>query len=129
MRMPLTQTDHVTRARGGGGGCAALWGCHEAGRTDGERMAVSNVGGLPQHRQSGGDRGEGGCGMRMPLTPTDHVPRARGGETALSPERRCGSPFAAAKEGVRGGAMGSPTLAGYHNIVRAVETAAKAGAA
>jgi hypothetical protein len=35
---------------------------------------------------------------------------ARGGETALSPERKSESPAAAAKEGVRGGTMGSPTL-------------------
>jgi hypothetical protein len=62
----------------------------------------------------------------MPLTPMDHVPCARGGETAFSPERRCGSPLAAAKEGVRGGTMGSPTLTGYHNIVRAVEAVARA---
>jgi hypothetical protein len=34
---------------------------------------------------------------------------ARGGETALSPERMRGSSRAAKKEGVRGGTMGSPT--------------------
>jgi aerobic-type carbon monoxide dehydrogenase small subunit (CoxS/CutS family) len=37
-----------------------------------------------------------------------------------------------AKEGARGGTMGSPTLnrcrcTGYHNIVRAVQAAAEAG--
>jgi hypothetical protein len=34
---------------------------------------------------------------------------ARGGETALSPERKRESHSATAKEGVRGGTMGSPT--------------------
>jgi hypothetical protein len=45
---------------------------------------------------------------------------ARGGETALSPERKSESPPAAAKEGVRGGTMGSPTSTGYRGIVEAV---------
>ena len=35
---------------------------------------------------------------------------AREGETALSPERNSASPLVTAKEGVRGGTMGSPTL-------------------
>jgi hypothetical protein len=34
---------------------------------------------------------------------------ARGGETALSPERKGDPPGAAMKEGARGGTMGSPT--------------------
>src|SRR5579884_2709488 len=34
---------------------------------------------------------------------------ARGGETALLPERRRGQPRASEKEGARGGTMGSPT--------------------
>jgi hypothetical protein len=49
----------------------------------------------------------------------------RGGETALSPERKSGSPPAAANEGARGGTMGSPALnlcrcTGYRGIYEAV---------
>ena len=43
------------------------------------------------------------------LTQMDKPPFAREGETALSPERSLGWPSVTAKEGVRGGTMGSPT--------------------
>jgi len=46
----------------------------------------------------------------------------RVGETALSPKRRSEWPRVAAKEGARGGTMGSPTV----NIVKAVLAAAEA---
>ena len=39
-----------------------------------------------------------------------HRPSARGGETALSPERKSQPPRAAKKEGARGGTLGSPTF-------------------
>jgi hypothetical protein len=45
---------------------------------------------------------------------------AREGETTLSPKRRNALPPAAAKEGVRGGTMGSPTRTRYRGIVDAV---------
>jgi hypothetical protein len=48
---------------------------------------------------------------------------AREGETALSPKRNLGWPLVPAKEGVRGGAMGSPTF-GYDSIVNSVRAAA-----
>ena len=41
----------------------------------------------------------------------DRSPRAREGETALSPKRHLGCKRVAVKEGVRGGTMGSPTRA------------------
>ena len=49
---------------------------------------------------------------------------AREGETALSPKRNFGWPLVAAKDGVRGGTMGSPTL-GYDSIVDSVRAAAE----
>jgi hypothetical protein len=57
--------------------------------------------------------------------PVDSSRCAREGETALSPERKCGSPGARVKEGARAGTMGSPTLnlcrcTGYTGIVDAV---------
>jgi hypothetical protein len=63
--------------------------------------------------------------------PMDDSRLAREGETAFSPERKSGSPLTAAKEGARGGTMGSPTpnlcrCTGYHNIVRAVLAVAEA---
>ncbi len=69
----------------------------------------------------------------LSLSSVDGAPRAREGETAFSPERTSGLPLAAAKEGDRGGTIGSPTrnlcrCTGYHNIVRAVEAAARAEA-
>jgi len=56
----------------------------------------------------------------MPLPLMDSPRSARGGETALSPERKSELAPAAAKEGVRGGTMGSPTRTGYRGIVDAV---------
>jgi hypothetical protein len=53
----------------------------------------------------------------------DHRHFAREGETALSPKRNLGWPLVAAKEGVRGGTMGSPTF-GYDSIVDSVRAAA-----
>ena len=63
----------------------------------------------------------------------DQLASLREGETALSPQRNGGLARVTAKEGVRGGTMGCPPpnicrCTGYHNIVRAVEAAAKAGA-
>ena len=60
----------------------------------------------------------------------DHRHFAREGETALSPKRTIGRPVAAAKEGVRGGTMGSPTLnvcrcTGYDSIVASMQAAAE----
>ena len=55
---------------------------------------------------------------------------AREGETAFSPKRKGEWRHVAAKEGARGGTMGSPTrnvcrCTGYHNIVKAVLAAAE----
>ena len=59
------------------------------------------------------------------IAPMDSSRHARGGETALSPQRNSEWPLVAAKEGARGGTMGSPTLnlcrcTGYRGIVDAV---------
>jgi hypothetical protein len=59
----------------------------------------------------------------MPFRSMGTTPSAREGETALSPTRTLGRPLLAAKEGVRGGTMGTPTL-GYDSIVDSVRAAA-----
>ena len=46
----------------------------------------------------------------MPFALMDSRRSAREGETALSPQRKSELAAAAAKEGARGGTMGSPTL-------------------
>ena len=48
--------------------------------------------------------------MKVLVASLDHLPCARGGETVFSPERTSGLRLAAAKEGVREGTMGSPTV-------------------
>jgi hypothetical protein len=57
------------------------------------------------------------------LTRMDNPRFSREGETALSPERSLGWPLVAAKEGVLGGTMGSPTP-GDDSIVDSVRAAA-----
>ena len=64
-----------------------------------------------------------GAVRTSPFPWMDHRHFAREDETAFSPERRIGWPVAAAKEGVRGGTMGSPTF-GYDSIVDSVRAAA-----
>jgi hypothetical protein len=76
-----------------------------------------------KHVRHGRDRLASVATERRAFPQMDRLTPAREGETALSPKRNLEWPLGAAKEGVHGGTMGSPTF-GYDSIVDSVRAAA-----